>query len=199
MRTKTKPLPFNLLDVADADTVDYNGDTNIQDVNLNKIAILTAKKISDKYRNIGRKRKRATSPEPIVLELKKTKTASSQSRNKSARIATKMISVKYKNIRTNTKSLPFNLSDVADADTVDYNEDTNIEDLNLSRNAILTTNKISNKYKNIRRKTKRAVSPKPIVLEIKKAKTASSQSRNKSARIAAKEISDKYKRLRYGR
>ena len=29
MRTKTKPLPFNLLDVADADTVDYNGDTNI--------------------------------------------------------------------------------------------------------------------------------------------------------------------------
>ena len=47
MRTKTKPLPFNLLDVADADTVDYNGDTNIQDVNLIKIAILTAKKISE--------------------------------------------------------------------------------------------------------------------------------------------------------
>ena len=109
-----------------------------------------------------------------------------------------MILEKYKKIRTNTKSLPFNLSDVADADTVDYNEDTNIQDLNLNRNAILTTKKISNKYKNIRRKIKRAASPKPIVLEIKKPKTASSQSRNKSARIAAKEISDKYKRLRYG-
>ena len=43
------------------------------------------------------------------------------------------------------------------------------------------------------------MSPEPIVLEIKKTKTASSQSRNKSARIAAKKISDKYKRLRYGR
>ena len=79
-----------------------------------------------------------------------------------------MISEKYKNIRTNTKSLPFNLSDVADTDTVDYNEDTNIEDLNLSRNAILTTKKISNKYKNIRRKIKKAVSPEPIILVIKK-------------------------------
>ena len=56
--------------------------------------------------------------------------------------------------------------------------------------------KISDKYRNIRRKT--AVIPEPIVVEIKRPKTASSQSRNKSARIAAKEISDKYKRLRYG-
>ena len=99
MRTKTKPLPFNLLDVADADTVDYNGDTNIQDVNLIKIAILTTKKISDKYRNIRRKIKRAVSPKPIVLEIKKPKTASSQSRNKSARIAAKEISDKYKRLR----------------------------------------------------------------------------------------------------
>ena len=77
------------MDVADAETVDDNEDTNIEDVNLNKNAILTAKKISDKYRNIRRKRKRAASPEPIVLEIKKLKTASSQSRNKSAGIAAK--------------------------------------------------------------------------------------------------------------
>ena len=32
------------------------------------------------------------------------------------------------------------------------------------------------------------MSPEPIVLEIKKPKTASSQSRNKSGRIAAKKI-----------
>ena len=57
--------------------------------------------------------------------------------------------------------------------------------------------KISDKYRNIRRKT--AVIPEPIAVEIKRPKTASSQSRNKSARIAAKKISDKYKRLRYGR
>ena len=57
--------------------------------------------------------------------------------------------------------------------------------------------KISDKYRNIRRKT--AVILEPIVVEIKRPKTASSQSRNKSARIATKKISDKYKRLRYGR
>ena len=39
------------------------------------------------------------------------------------------------------------------------------------------------------------MSPEPIVLEIKKPKTASSQSRKKLARIAAKKISNKYKRL----
>ena len=79
-----------------------------------------------------------------------------------------MISERYKKIRTNAKSLPLNLSDVADADTVDYNEDVNIQDVNLNRNTILTTKKISNKYKNIRRKIKRAVSPEPIILVIKK-------------------------------
>ena len=47
MKTKTQSLRFNLLDVGDADTVDYNKDTNIQDVNLNKNAILTTKKIID--------------------------------------------------------------------------------------------------------------------------------------------------------
>ena len=63
----------------------------------------------------------------------------------------------------------------------------------------MTAKKISNKYRNIWRKIKRAMSPEPIVLEIKKPKTASSQSRKKLARIAAKKISNKYKRLCYGR
>ena len=91
MRTKTQPLPFKLSDVADTDTADYNEDTNIQDVNLNRNAILTTKKISDKYRNISRKRKKSARPEPFMFEIKKPKTASSQSRNKSGRIAAKKI------------------------------------------------------------------------------------------------------------
>ena len=64
------------MDIAEADTIDYNEHTNIQGVNVNKNAILTAKKISDKYRNTQRKRKRAASPEPIVVEIKNPKTAS---------------------------------------------------------------------------------------------------------------------------
>ena len=63
------------MDIAEADTVDYNEHTNIQGVNVNKNAILTAKKISDKYRNT--QKKRAASPEPIVVEIKNPKAASS--------------------------------------------------------------------------------------------------------------------------
>ena len=57
MRSKTQSLPYNLLDIADTDTVDYNDDTNLEHPNMNKNAILVAKKISDKYRTIRRKRK----------------------------------------------------------------------------------------------------------------------------------------------
>ena len=57
-------------------------------------------------------------------------------------IAAKRISQKYRNMKTKTQSLPFNLLDIGDADTVDYNEDTNIQDVNLNKNAILTAKKI---------------------------------------------------------
>ena len=73
------------------------------------------------------------------------------SSSKGARISAKKISQKYRNMRTKTQPLPFKLSDVVDADTADYNEDTNIQDVNLNRNAILTTKKISDKYRNISR------------------------------------------------
>ena len=87
MRSKTQSLPFNLLDIADTDTVDYNDDTNLEDPNMNKNAILVAKKISDKYRTICRKRKTARNPEPIESERKRPKTSSLSS--KSARTAEK--------------------------------------------------------------------------------------------------------------
>lgn len=48
MRAKAQLFPLNLLDTADPETVDYNDDTNLQDVNMSKKAILTAKKISNK-------------------------------------------------------------------------------------------------------------------------------------------------------
>ena len=79
MRSKTQSFPFNLSEIADADTVDYNDDTNLQDANMNNNAILTAKKISDKYRTICKKRKRAKSPEPIEGERKRPRTSSSLS------------------------------------------------------------------------------------------------------------------------
>ena len=73
MRAKTQSFPFNLSDIADAETIDYNDDTNLQDVNMNRNTILAAQKISNKYKNIRRKRKRNASPEPIQIEIKKNK------------------------------------------------------------------------------------------------------------------------------
>ena len=64
---------------------------------MNKNAILTAKKIIDKYRNVRRKRKGAKSPQPIEDEIKRPKISSLLS--KSARIAAKKISDKYKRLR----------------------------------------------------------------------------------------------------
>ena len=113
-----------------------------------------------------------------------------------ANIAAKKILQKYKKMRNKTQSLPFNLSDIAEADTVDYNDNINLQDANMSKHAILAANKISDKYRTIHRKTKRAKSPEPIEGERKRPKTSFSIS-HKSGRIAAKKISAKYRNSRY--
>ena len=64
MRAKNRFLPFTLDDFEEAETVNYADDTSIADVNLNRNVTIAAKKTSEKYRNIHRKRKRVT-----VLEL----------------------------------------------------------------------------------------------------------------------------------
>ena len=69
---KKTPLPFNLTDVADTETVDYNNDTNINDVLSSKSAEIAAKKISGKYRKI-RKRKRINVPDNLINSSKKSK------------------------------------------------------------------------------------------------------------------------------
>ena len=48
MSKKKTPLPFNINDVADAETVDYNNETNINVVSSSKKAQIAAKKIANK-------------------------------------------------------------------------------------------------------------------------------------------------------
>lgn len=72
MRSKKKPLPFNLLDVTDVKTVGYNNNTNLKDVASNKGAIIAAKEISDKYKNI-RDRKIKIKLQPYHEMVKKVK------------------------------------------------------------------------------------------------------------------------------
>ena len=75
MKEKIQSFPFNSSDIADAETIDYNNDTNLKDVNMNKTTILTAQKISNKYQNIRRKRKRKAGPKSIQIEIKNQKGA----------------------------------------------------------------------------------------------------------------------------
>ena len=58
MRSKKSPLPFNLSDLADVETIDYNNDTSLKDVASNKGAIIAGKKISEKFEKIRRKTKK---------------------------------------------------------------------------------------------------------------------------------------------
>ena len=150
LRGKRAPILFNLADLADAESVVYKNDTNLQDV----------------------------------------------SSTKSAKIAAKNISNKYKKMRAKKELFPFNLSDIPDTETIDYNDDTNLQDVNMDKNAILTAKKISQKYRNIRKK-RREKSPELVVVEVKRSKP-SSRLRNNSSIIAAKKIKNKYKRFCYG-
>ena len=163
---------------------------------------LTNNQISQKYKKMRSKRapipfNLATLAETDNVTYSNNTNLEEVSSSKNEAIAAKKISQKHKNMRNKRQTLPFNLSDIADADFVDYNGDTNLQDANMNKNAILTSKKIIDKYRNVRRKRKGAKSPEPIEDKIKRPKTSSIL--RKSARIAAKKISDKYKRLRYGR
>ena len=52
------------------------------------------------------------------------------------------------------KQLP--KSDLADAKTIDYNNDTSLKDVASNKDSIIAAKKISEKYEKIRRKTKKS-------------------------------------------
>ena len=47
---------LRISDIAETETVNYNNDTNMNDVSSNKSAQITAQKIVKKYRNLARKK-----------------------------------------------------------------------------------------------------------------------------------------------
>ena len=80
-------------------------------------------------------------------------------------IAAKKIVKKYKNQSKKKAPIPFNISDIVDAATVDYNNDTNINNLhdvapNKNRNTQITAKKIVKKYRNLARKKPCQIPPK---------------------------------------
>ena len=63
-------MPFNIDELERADTINYVDDTDTADVRQSKNALITTKKITDKYKRLSRKRKRNKSPEPIEGPIK---------------------------------------------------------------------------------------------------------------------------------
>ena len=96
IRAKNNSLSFSLDEIEQAQTENYVDDVDIPDVNLNRNAAIAAKKISNKYKKLTRKRKRYAEIEPIEGPVKKPK--KSVGTKKSALMATKKISDKYKNL-----------------------------------------------------------------------------------------------------
>ena len=95
-------------------------------------------------------------------------------------------------MRAKNNSLSFEIEQVY---TENYVNDTDIADISLNRNPAITAKKISEKYRTIRRKIKRNEPIEPIEEPPKRPKT--SVGSKKSALLAAKKISDRYKKLRY--
>ena len=87
--------------VEDSETVNYLDDINIDDLKENKNLKIAAKKISDKYKKLRKRRGSTKIPESqklaeeFVLPKKKTK----RQTDKAALLAAQKISKKYKNIR----------------------------------------------------------------------------------------------------
>ena len=57
----------------------------------------------------------------------------SYTRNKNAQVSAKNFLQKHKNISRKKAPLPFNVNDIADAETIDFSNDTNINDISSSK------------------------------------------------------------------
>ena len=160
----------NVTDLDDVETINYNNDTSVSDlIDLKKTSRkqLTAKKIIKKYRHLARKKSYKRPPPRTETDFDDLETidynndtnisvlndiASSSKKNRNTKKAAKKILQKYKKIAQKKTPLSFNLTDMADTETVDYNNDTNINDVLSSKSAEIAAKKISDKYRKIRKR-----------------------------------------------
>ena len=120
--------------LAGAEGIDKK-DYKIKNPASKRSAIIAAKKISEKYKKM-RKNKNVD----LVGEIQDTRT------NKNACIGAKKISQKYKKMRSKRPPLPFNFSQIVDADSVVYDNDTTLQDVASRKGAPIAAKKISQKY-----------------------------------------------------
>ena len=144
-----------------------------------KSAGIAAQKISDKYKKIRKKRNI-----DIVEEIKD---AASKKRNQ---ITAKKISDKYKKMRYK-KSSPTFLADEADIETIDYNDGSD-EDMLAKERIAIAANKIFDRYK--KERAENNLDEAETINYVDDTNLAYVRE-NKNAKIAAKKITEKCKRL----
>ena len=138
--------------------------------------------------------------EEYIDPTKKPQVSNSNVRNKNAQIVAKQIVRKYKKILQKKPPLPFEISDVADAETINYNNDINISDISSNKSAQIAAKKIAQKCKTLAKKK----APIPFdISDVADIETINHNNNtnisnilsNKSAQIAAQKIVKKYRNL----
>ena len=95
----------------------------------------------------SRKRKSTTEIDDNISP-KKLRVNTSYNRNKNEQTAAKKTLQKYQNISQKKTFLPFNINDIADAETIDFNNGTNISDVSSSKSAQIAAKKLLINIKN---------------------------------------------------
>ena len=84
-----------------------------------------------------------------------------------------------------------------DAETINYVDDINIDDLKENKNLKISAKKISNKYRKLRKRIAPRTELQKIVEEFVLTKKKVRQQTDKAALLAAKKISKKYKNITF--
>ena len=181
-----------LFDEADLETIDYNDQPN-KDIFANESIFAAVDKVFDfdKY-----KKEQATK----IDEFKQPQTDDELFVNEGILAAASKVFDFGKYQKEQASALdPFNKlkaeNDLEQAETINYVDDLNLDDARENKNARIATKNISDKYRK-RRKRKRPKHP-TVTFEGFKKPTKKRKRSRKSALITGRNISKKYKNLRY--
>ena len=174
----------------EAETINYADDTNLADVRENKNAKIAAKKVSEKYKRLAPRRKPKPTPAAVTIDRFQNPSKKRKITTKSAIITARNIAKKYEKVRYQNPPPTF-LVDEADIKTIDYIDDSD-EDMFAKENIVIAANKIFDRYK--KEQAENNLDKAETINYVDDTNLANVRE-NKNAKIAAKKISEKYKRL----
>ena len=128
-----------------AETINYVDDTDLADVKENKNAKIAAKKVTEKHKRLGRKRKLQPTPAALTVDGFRNPSKKRKRATKSAIITARNIAKKYKKMRYK-KPPPTFFVDKTDLETIDYNNDSD-HDMFAKESIVIAVSKIFDKQK----------------------------------------------------